>query len=47
MVSKGCRPQQVHAVRHGGGALLPLIKKGADLKVTDEAGDNVAHWACR
>ncbi|EER02192.1 conserved hypothetical protein [Perkinsus marinus ATCC 50983] len=40
-------PPIVHAVRHGGGALLPLIKRGADLKVADEAGDNVAHWACR
>ncbi|KAF4702124.1 hypothetical protein FOZ62_030204 [Perkinsus olseni] len=40
-------PPIVHAVRHGGGALLSLMKKGADLKATDDGGDNVAHWACR
>ncbi|KAF4695923.1 hypothetical protein FOZ60_003087 [Perkinsus olseni] len=40
-------PPIVHAVRHGGGAVLPLMKKGADLKAADDGGDNVAHWACR
>ncbi|KAF4676657.1 ribosome-binding protein [Perkinsus chesapeaki] len=40
-------PPIIHAVRHGGSAVVPLIKRGANLKATDEGGQNVAHWACR
>ncbi|XP_067653126.1 ankyrin-3-like [Haliotis asinina] len=36
------------AASHGKNEVFDiLMKKGADLSVTDENGDNILHWACR